>query len=116
MDISDEVKEFVDHVDMSVEDTSYQIPGIIEYYTTVASNRINTIDVIKLANRFYGDRIVKSASDAEIIADYAIRELYPAITSMLYELGYVTADTHQVNYTHNNARRYIVCRVMMRVL
>lgn len=116
IDITKAVRDFVDHADMSLDDLSYDVANIVSCYPENAIHVVSTSDHEKLANRLFNSGACRSAEDAYVLADYAILELYPAISDEIVGLGYNQAGVVRVKLSmSNNGTRNLTCHAVMAV-
>jgi len=114
VDLDQAVSDFIQHADMSLDDLSYDVVSCIENWTRYQFDDTAPDTICRLAEEMYLLNVVKSRSDGEILATYAMMELYPEMTRTLTDLGYSAASVYSVKFMSKPGRR-IRCTVTFAV-
>jgi len=116
IEITREVRRFIDAVDGYVEDLSYNIEGIIKAYNHYRHRKTNIRDLDDLVPELLHSSFVKNVEDAEKIASIALYTFYPDIAAAIVAHGYSAGLIHMVKVHTTRDTRMSSCVLLLKVI
>lgn len=115
IDITRAVRRFINAVDSQVG-PGYDVRGVISEYSAYLDGSGDDIDSSALAHRLLMMGYARRLSDANFIADRAIRQLYVEITQEIKDQGYIAGTVVEVDFKNVRRTNSIHCQVVLTVV
>lgn len=118
MDLTSQVRRFIDRIDYEVDDLGYDVSKVLVMYSqfTERPGFRPPAEIHQVATVFHDKGVAREFEDALVIADYAVNVLYPSINQAISKLYYNADQVVDGHVKLTGTNRKIYCEVLMMVV